>query len=452
MNSAFEKYGFQEHTLRFLELNGFETFTPIQEKVIPLFLKNRDIIGISATGSGKTHAFLVPLLEKIDLGRQEVQVVITAPTRELAQQLFNNAKIMMKAEPRLSIKLISGGKSREKMSESLKIQPHVVIGTPGRIKDLFLNDESLMVQKADTFIIDEADMTLEYGFLDDVDAICGKMGKHLQMAVFSATIPQGLQPFLKKYMNAPVTVKIDEKAEFNPKIEHVLIPCRHKSYAEKLLDILPGFQPYICLIFANSRNEADECADLMKQNGYRVLTLHAGLSSRERKQALNSFNSHEYTYVVASDIAARGLDNDYITHVVSLGFPKDLNYYIHRSGRTGRAGREGTCFALYQDSDDRSIRLLKEKGIHFAHRSFRSGKWSDLKPYGYVRKKKETELDKEIRKIVSKPAKVKPGYKKKRAEQIEQLKRKKKREFIRGQIQQQKKERAKEKQKERYGK
>ena len=347
----FDSYHFKESTLQFLKLNGFTDFFPVQKKVIPLALAKKDVVGISATGSGKTHAFLVPLMEMIDLDKQQVQAVISAPTRELAQQLFNAAKLMMKAEPRLSVKQISGGRSRERMSESLKVQPHIVIGTPGRIKDLFLNEGTLLVQNAKIMIVDEGDMTLEYGFLDDIDAIAGRMGNDLQMMVFSATVPNGLKLFLKKYMHDPVTVKIDEKTDYNPNIKHILVPCRHKSPQEKLIDILPGFQPYICLIFANTREEADKTAALMKENGYRTSQLHGGLSSRERKQALNALNNHEYTYVVATDIAARGLDNDYITHVVSLGFPSELNFYIHRSGRTGRAHRDGVCYALYKEED-----------------------------------------------------------------------------------------------------
>ncbi|MBR2685083.1 MAG: DEAD/DEAH box helicase [Erysipelotrichaceae bacterium] len=446
----YEAYNFHESTLKFLEYNGFTEFFPIQEKVIPLALKHRDIIGISATGSGKTHAFLVPLMEIIDLDKPMVQAVITAPTRELAQQLFNAAKLMMKAEPRLIVKQISGGSSKERMSDSLKTQPHIIIGTPGRIKDLFLNEGTLLVQNAKVMVIDEGDMTLEYGFLNDIDAIAGRMNDDLQMMVFSATIPNGLKPFLKKYMKNPETVKVDEKASYNPHIRHILIPCKHKAPKERILDILPGFQPYICLIFANTREEADETAEILKDNGYRTLLLHGGLSSRERKQALNALNNHEYTYVVATDIASRGLDNDYITHVVSLGFPSELSFYVHRSGRTGRAGRDGVCYALYQDSDERSIRLLKEKGIKFEHKNFRNGEWSDLKPFGYKRVKKETELDKEISKIVKKETKVKPGYKKKREQEIEKLKRKKKREFIKGEIKKQQKERAKARQREKY--
>ncbi|MEA5017514.1 MAG: DEAD/DEAH box helicase [Erysipelotrichaceae bacterium] len=441
-------YGFNDITNKFLALNNFIELTEVQKKVIPIVLKGYDLIAISATGTGKTHAFLIPLMEMININENCVQAVITAPTRELAMQIYQNSLIMKKALPALNIKLISGGTNRQKVSDKLKVQPHIVIGTPGRIKDLFLQEETLLVNTAKIMVIDEGDMTLEYGFMDDIDAIAGKMGKKLQMLVFSATIPQGLKPFLKKYMFQPKTIKVDESLKFSPKIDHILIPCKHKAYHHALLEILPGFQPYVCLIFANKREEAALTADYLRDHNYRVLELHGDLTSRKRKQALASLNAGDYQYIVATDIASRGLDVDAVSHVVSLGFPTDLNFYIHRSGRTGRSGREGICYALYQPKDERSIRLLKEKGIKFKHQVYRNENWQTLKPFDHQRIKKPTELDREIAKIVTKKETVKPGYKKRRAAEIAKLKQKKKREMIKKSISEQKKERAKAKQRE----
>lgn len=444
----FTPYGFKDITLAFINSNGFKEFTPIQQKAIPAILKKEDIVAISATGTGKTHAFLIPLLEMVDIEKEHIQAVITAPTRELATQLYNNALLMKKVEPRLNIKLISGGTDRQKVSDHLKTQPHIVIGTPGRIKDLFLTNETLLVNTADIMVIDEGDMTFEYGFLDDIDAIAGRMGHKLQMLVFSATIPQGMKPFLKKYMNRPKMIKVTESLAFSPKIEHVLVPCKHKSYMEKVLEILPGFQPFVCLIFANTRVLAHETAENLRYHDYRVIELHGDLSSRERRQALNAINNKEYQYIVATDIASRGLDIDSITHVISMGFPNDLSFYIHRSGRTGRSGREGICYALYNASDDHSVRLLIEKGIKFIHRNFHDGQWNDMRPYNFVRRKQPTELDMEIAKIVKRPVKVKPGYKKRREAEVAKLKHQKKREMIKDSIKTLKKEKAKQTQRE----
>ncbi|MDD2591356.1 MAG: DEAD/DEAH box helicase [Erysipelotrichaceae bacterium] len=440
--------GLNDISLKYFEMNGFKELTNIQAKTIPLILRGHDVIGISDTGTGKTHAFLIPLLQMINVNIDCVQAVITAPTRELALQLHKAASSMTSVQPKLRIKLISGGTNRQKVSRKLSTQPHIVIGTPGRIKDLFLTDESLLVNTAKIMIVDEGDMTLEYGFLEDIDAIAGKMPDRLQMLVFSATIPLGLKPFLKKYMRNPKTVKALKDDKFDPKIRHILVPCKHKEYSETLLSILPGFQPYVCLIFANTRQIAKNTAEIMRNSGYRVLELHGDLSSRNRKQALTSLNNREYQYVVATDIAARGLDIDAITHVISLGFPTELNFYIHRSGRTGRSGREGTCYVLYKDSDDKSIKSLIDKGLKFDHYQFKDDKWQQLKPYGFKRMKKKTELDHKIAQIVNKKTRVKPNYKKKKEEEIKKLKTKKRREMIKKSIKEQKILRAKTKQRE----
>lgn len=445
--NKYTDYNFNETTRKFIEINHFVTPTEIQRQVIPHAMKGKDIIGISATGTGKTHSFLIPILEKIDVSKNCVQAVISAPTRELALQLYTRALDMNKACKELKIKLITGGVDKQRMNEQLKNQPHVVIGTPGRMKDMFLSEQSLRLDTATIFVVDEADMTLEFGFLEDIDAICSRMSNRLQMMSFSATIPEGLKPFLKKYMHAPITVTIEEDKRFKPKIEHVLVPCKHFSYEEQLLHVLKGFKPYVCLIFANTRSECTSVARHLRSNGYDVLELHGDLSSRARKSAMKSLANLKESYVVASDVAARGIDIDGVSHVISLGFPKELDFYIHRAGRTGRAGKEGTCYALYKKEDENSIRQLMVRGIGFKHRAIKNGVWQELSPIFEKKKRKDDPLEKEIAKMVSnKKKKVKPGYKKKRKEEIDRLKRKAKRQMIQNEIKAQVKERAKERQ------
>lgn len=445
--SKFSDYMFRPTTKKLIEILGFESPTQIQKEVIPLAMKGKDIIGISKTGTGKTHAFLIPLMEMIDTETDSVQAVITAPTRELALQLYTRAQEMMEADPNLRIKLITGGIEKSRMSEQLKVQPHIVIGTPGRMKDLFLNEQTLRMDKAKILVVDEADMTLEFGFLEDIDAIAGRMPNDLQMLSFSATIPQGLKPFLKKYMDAPQTIQIKEDSMMNPKIEHVLVPCKHLSYKEKCLEILEGFQPYVCLIFANTRTLASEVAQSMRDKGYSVLEIHGALEPRARKQAMKQLMNLNHTYIVASDIAARGIDIDGVSHVISLGFPSELDFYIHRAGRTGRAGKDGICYALYTKDDEPQIKALQVKGIGFKHRNYQRGEWVELKNFGGKKVKKDDPLEKEIAKIVQRKKKVvKPGYKVKRKKEVERLKRKARREMIQEDIRRQKKERAMEKQ------
>ena len=212
---------------------GFTQYTEIQEKVIPKARKGNDIIGCSQTGSGKTHAFLIPIFEKLDLENKDVQVVICAPTRELATQIFEFAKeLAYYSETRIDIRKYTGGSNRtDEIDRLKKSQPQIVVGTPGKIKDLAVKENVLNILKATTFVLDEADMALEIGFLDDVDAIASLMDKELQMMVFSATIPEKLKPFLRKYMNNPFEVSIKPKELSSLNIEHIFIPIKSSDTA-----------------------------------------------------------------------------------------------------------------------------------------------------------------------------------------------------------------------------
>lgn len=450
--AKFDNYQWNESTLQFIKRLGFTKMTPIQEVVFKNALKGKDIIGIAATGTGKSHAFLIPLCNNIDVDKDEVQAVITAPTRELAMQLYHQALIFNKDQKAFRVHLISGGLEKSKMNTKLKQQPHMIIGTPGRIKDLFLNEKTLRLEMAKTLVIDEADMTFTLGFLDDIDAIAGHMRKDLQIMSFSATLPLQLQQFLKKYMHQPFTYQADTESDFKPQIEHILVPCYAKSYAQKLLEILPSFQPYVCLIFANTRKDAASVAKYLRESGYKVLEMHGDLTSRERTKAIKQLQNMEQTYVVASDIAARGMDVEGVSHVVSLGFPTEIAYYVHRSGRTGRSGRSGTCFALYQKKDDEKIKSLEKQGIHFEHRDLKKSGWVDLSPLHAIKKWNEKQLTKDIVKKLGKKKKVKPNYKVKHKAEVDMLQRRARREMIKNDITRQKKERAKTKSIEERGK
>lgn len=437
----FEDFNLKPEVRKYIELNHFKTPTPIQEEVIPAVLRGKDVIGLSATGSGKSHAYLIPILERINPELNNTQAVITAPTRELASQIYEMAKPMADCVEGLRIRLYIGGRDREKDIEQLSSsQPHIAIGTPGRIRDLFLTSGSLRIEQAKLLVVDEADMTLEYGFLDDIDAFAGRLPDELQMLAFSATMPEQLKPFLKKYMHHPITLEIGERVRFNPDIRHVLVPCYHHGYARTILSMKEGINPFVCLIFANTRSEASSIAEELRANGMDVEEMHGDLSSRKRKQAMKSIAAAEHTYVVATDLAARGIDIGEVSHVISCGFPDDLEYYVHRAGRTGRAGASGVCYALYEEKDEASIRSLMKRGISFEHQRYKNHEWQDLRPFGQRFTKKDDELEKKISQIYTKKnTKVKPGYKKKRAEQIARVHRAKKREMIRSKIREEKK-------------
>ncbi len=444
---------FKDEIEQLIAYKHFDELTPIQKECIPLILAGRDVIGISSTGTGKSHAFILPILQMIDTSKNEIQAIITAPTRELAAQLYQQVHEINQFNDQFRIKLITSGKDKERMMNSLKNQPHIVIGTIGRLKDLFVDEAVLRLDKAKCIVIDEADMTLEMGFLHQVDEICGRLDKKVQMLVFSATVPAQLQPFLHKYMTNPVTVEPKEKSKLSPDITHILVNCRYGSYEDKLLKILPGIQPYVCLIFAKTKKDVIAVAELLKESNYPVVEIHGDLTARERKQALKIIASNKASYVVCSDIMARGLDIDGISHVISLGLPSSVDYYTHRSGRTGRAGRSGVSILLFNQSDISGIKVLKTKGYKFENKDYRNGQWVDVRPFDYrPGKKKISPEEVEIQKIAKKPVKkVKPGYKKKRQQQIDDIRRRQRRLMIKAAIKAEQKERAKKAQREKNG-
>ena len=274
-----------------------------------------------------------------------------------------------------------------------------------------------------------------------------RMVRHVETLCFSATFPQELDIFVRKYLENPKRIEVHDKKR-DPKIKHILINCKHKSYNEKLLEILKCINPYMCLIFANSKDEADATYEYLNENGYKTLLIHGGLETRERKQALNALYSKKYTYVVASDVASRGIDIDAVSHVISLGFPKELEFYIHRAGRTGRNTQTGTVFALYKETDQNAINSLKKQGVVFLEQSIKGDRLKDVVKRTRVNRMDE-ELEKQIAKtLYKKNEKVKPGYKKKKKMAVEKIKRRAKREYIRGKIKEERIERYKKLQRE----
>ena len=435
----------KETTRQFVELNGFDELTQVQKEVLKYTSSGKDVIAISKTGTGKTHAYLIPIMEMINPVSDKTQVVISLPTRELAYQVYQNALLMKEVLPDLRIQLLSGGTDKKKAMQKMEKAPHVVIGTPGRIKDLFVSN-ALRVDFVQMFVIDEADMTLEFGFLEDIDVVFSHMVKDPEVLCFSATFPEELNSFVKRYLNNPKIIRVEDKKR-DPHITHVLINCKHKEYREVVYDILPGFRPYVCLIFANSKDEADETYRYLSEKGVKALLLHGGLESRDRQKAIKDLQAKKYTYVVASDVASRGIDIDGISHVISMGLPSQLQFYMHRAGRTGRNEKDGTCYLLYKDSDLEAIRTLNKKGVNFLAKEYKNGNWKEASnPTDRKRIKVNVEEKEIVKTLYRKKEKVKPNYKKKKNLQVEKIKRKKRREFIQSRIKAERIERYKEKQ------
>ncbi|GLO66595.1 DEAD-box ATP-dependent RNA helicase CshB [Oceanobacillus kimchii] len=409
-----------------IERLKFKKPTEIQEKVIPAIIKGDSVVGQSRTGSGKTHAFLLPLFHKLESDRNEVQFVITAPTRELATQLYDEVRNIITLADKTNewnAKLLVGGTDKQKMTDKLKTPPHIIVGTPGRILDL-VKSGAVSIYSAKSFVVDEADLMLDLGFIEEVDQLLVRSKQDIQLLVFSATIPQRLQHFFKKYINNPLIIKINE--HFSPeKMEHRLIRKKHRNEAEIIWEISQSINPYLTLIFTNGKKQANELADELLDYGLEVGVIHGGLTPRERKRVLKEIQNLRYQYVVATDLAARGIDIKGVSHVINAQIPKEEAFYIHRVGRTARAGLEGTAISIYDDNDLLLIQRLEQKGLIFEFVEVKNGEWKTDPSWNERQRRQQvdTSIDKEAWKRVSKQKKVKPGYKKKQKRQQQEIKR-----------------------------
>ncbi|WP_040980668.1 DEAD/DEAH box helicase [Oceanobacillus jeddahense] len=426
MEKTFAELSLDKNIQNIIQELEFKEPTEIQKQVIPAILDNRSVIGQSRTGSGKSHAFLLPLFQKLDENQKKVQFVITAPTRELATQLYNEVrKIITIADKteKWTAKLLVGGTDKQKAVEKLKTPPMIVVGTPGRILDL-VKDGALSIYSAETFVIDEADLMLDLGFIEEVDQLLVRSKQDIQLLVFSATIPQRLQHFFKKYLRKPQYIKIEE--HFSPEtMEHRLIRKKHRDEAKIIWDISQTVHPYLALIFTNGKQQANDLTEALKGYGLNVGVIHGGLTPRERKRVLKDIQQLRYQYVVATDLASRGIDIKGVSHVINAQLPKEEHFYIHRVGRTARAGLEGTAVSIYSEEDARLIERLEQKGLGFSFVEIKQGEWIDDKSWNerQRRKTEDTSTDREAWKRIRKAKKVKPGYKKKQKQQQQQIKR-----------------------------
>ncbi|HFH6928272.1 TPA: DEAD/DEAH box helicase [Streptococcus agalactiae] len=428
---SFKDFNFKPYIQRALDELKFVDPTDVQAKLIPVVRSGRDLVGESKTGSGKTHTFLLPIFEKLDESSNDVQVVITAPSRELATQIYQATKqIAEHSEQEIRVVNYVGGTDKLRQIEKLKVsQPHIVIGTPGRIYDLVKSGD-LAIHKAHTFVVDEADMTLDMGFLDTVDKIAGSLPKDVQILIFSATIPQKLQPFLKKYLTNPVMEKIKTATVITDTIDNWLLSTKGRDKNAQILELSKLMQPYLAMIFVNTKERADELHSYLSSNGLKVAKIHGGIAPRERKRIMNQVKNLEFEYIVATDLAARGIDIEGVSHVINDAIPQDLSFFVHRVGRTGRNGLSGTAITLYQPSDDSDIRELEKLGINFIPKVIKNGEFQDTydRDRRNNREKSYQKLDTEMIGLVKKKKKkIKPGYKKKIQWKVDEKRRKERR-------------------------
>lgn len=415
--AKFTDYNLKKEIYQALTAINFKEPTPVQERMIPVILQGRSVVGQSQTGSGKTHAFLIPIFENLDLNATTVQVIITTPSRELAAQINRAVKKMAdmfdeKIRPQVGYYVGGTDKSRQAAQLENK-QPQIVIGTPGRIHDLSKNG-SLDIHTASVLVIDEADMTLDGGFLPDVDAIAGALPSNLQMLVFSATIPQKLQPFLKKYLNNPIIEEIPSETIIANTITNLLVGTKGKTKDEVVYNLLTMGNPYMVLVFTNTKVRAKELTKYLRQQGLKVAEIHGDVQPRERKRVMAAIQRLDYQYVVATDLAARGIDIPGVDLVINDGIPNELEFFIHRVGRTGRNNQAGTAITIYNPDEEDRVANVEKMGIEFQPKNFSHGELKDgIDRRRRRQRNKSTEkLDPTMLGMVKKKKKhVKPGYK-----------------------------------------
>lgn len=429
MNNIFTDTRLRSEIRQGLAKIGFTKPTPVQEKVIPAMLKGESVIVQAATGSGKTHAYLIPILNAIDEDARYVQAIVTAPSRELADQLYRVARQLRdNSGLNIAIAHLAGGSDRDRqIARFEQNKPQLVIATPGRLLD-FADKKILLLDQVKNFVIDEADMTLDLGFLADVDRIAARLPKDVVMSAFSATIPVKLINFLRKYMAKPEEIVIDNPAVIAPTIKNDLLDIGSKDRKKIVYKLLTMGQPYLALIFANTKQMVDELADYLTKQGLKVAKIHGGITERERKRTLREVRAGQYQYVVASDLAARGIDLPGVSLVINYEIPKDLEFIIHRIGRTGRNGLPGHAVTLVREEEMNRVGALEHMGVHFDFVEIKDGA---LAPRTHYRRRDNRtasnhQLDPHMKGVVKKvKSKRKPGYKKKIKQAIQEDNRKK---------------------------
>lgn len=344
-----------------LNKQGIKVATPVQEKAIPAIFKGRDVIAKSQTGTGKTLAYLLPLVQRIQTERDEVQALILTPTRELSKQVFDVLKSLASVRGVDAADVI-GGRTIENQIQKLKRNPHVIIGTPGRLLD-HIRRRTLNLSAVKMVILDEADQMLAAGFREDIEALVDQTPKKRQFILLSATMTEDTVRLARKYMTNPERIDVAEK-ETASTVEQRIYETTKEHKLPLLIRHLKEMNPFMSVVFCNTKDEAHRLVErLAEETDIVVEELHGDMSQGQRNQVIRRFEKMEIQVLVASDVAARGLDVEGITHVFNFGIPRNLEYYVHRIGRTGRAGTHGIAITYVTPEDGALLRRL-EKSIH----------------------------------------------------------------------------------------
>lgn len=341
----FEELQLDDRILRAVADMGFEETSPIQAKAIPIQLEGKDIIGQAQTGTGKTAAFGIPLLQKIDPKNKKLQAVALCPTRELAIQVAEEIRNLAKYMHGIKVLPIYGGQDIVRQIRGLKDGTQIIIGTPGRVMD-HMRRKTVKFDQVHTVIMDEADEMLNMGFLEDMETILSQLPEERQTIMFSATMPDAIMKIAQNFQKDPEIVKVVKKELTVPKVTQYFYEVKPKTKVEVMCRLLDMYAPKLSVAFCNTKKQVDELVDELQGRGYFAEGLHGDLKQVQRDRVMNSFRNGRTEILVATDVAARGIDVDDVEAVFNYDIPQDDEYYVHRIGRTGRAGREGIAFSL----------------------------------------------------------------------------------------------------------
>ena len=354
----YEDAGIDARILRAVRELGFEHMTPIQEQAIPLFMTGRDIIGQAQTGTGKTAAFGIPILQKIDPENRSLQAVILCPTRELAMQAAEELRKFSKYMNGIKVLPVYGGQDIVRQIKNLKGGVQIVVGTPGRVMD-HMRRHTLKMEHVHTVVLDEADEMLNMGFREDIETILKEMPTERQTGLFSATMPKPILDITKTYQKDAVYIKMTPKEVTIPLIKQAYYQVRRQDKEEVLCRLIDYYDPKRALIFCNTKRMVDELTEHLKARGYEVEGLHGDLTQGQRDTVMNLFRGGRTNILIATDVAARGIDVNDVEAVYNYDVPEDIEYYVHRIGRTGRAGKTGRSFTLVVGREAYKIRDIE---------------------------------------------------------------------------------------------
>jgi len=357
--TAFEALGLNEQLLQAITDLGFDTPTPIQEQAIPVLLSGTtDFVGLAQTGTGKTAAFGLPLLHLINKAERHPQALVVCPTRELCLQITNDLATFSKHSKGIFTEAVYGGASITMQIRNLKRGVHIVVATPGRLIDL-IERKAIDLQKVKYVVLDEADEMLNMGFRDDIDFVLKNTINRESIWLFSATMPPEVRAIAKNFMENPKEITVGKKNSGNVNIDHqyILVAAHHRyETLKRYIDFNPGMYG---IIFTRTKADAQDIAEKLVKEGYEIEALHGDLTQQQRDKVMGRFRTKHLQLLIATDVAARGIDVDSITHVINYELPDDMEVYTHRSGRTARAGKSGICISICHSRETFKIRQLE---------------------------------------------------------------------------------------------